>query len=292
MKFKRDVIIDGIALAKLFKVELAANQSVNAGEAAWNAIDGTFDLGLLNGVKLQSGQEILFYGKATENIENGDAIMFAGVQGDHILMAKASPSTINSNPEYFMGIATQSFVTKQFGYVTAFGNVRTLNTSSYPLGSILYFNSSSTSSGVLTTTEQVAPNAKIIVAAVVKVHATEGILAVRPHTMPKLNGLQDVNTNQTKSSLIDADSFLIQDTANSNVWKRFTWQNLKSNLKTYFDTFYLSFIIFNDFVTDVFDSLDNKLDKSTTASSVYGTNTAGGQTMIPLSGFEKVIKNT
>lgn len=243
MKFKSNVIIDGFALAKLFKVELAANQSVNAGEAAWNAIDGTFDLGLLNGVKLQTGQEILFYGKATENIANGDAIMFAGVQGDHILMAKASPSTINSNPEYFMGIATQSFVTNQFGYVTAFGNVRTLNTSSYPLGAILYFNSSSTSSGVLTTTEQVAPNAKIIVAAVVKVHATEGILAVRPHTMPKLNGLQDVNTTQTKSSLVDADSFLIQDTANSNVWKRFTWQNLKSNLKTYFDTLYQAILV-------------------------------------------------
>lgn len=38
----------------------------------------------------------------------------------------------------------------------------------------------------------------------------------------------------------------------------------------------------------MFDSLDKKLDKSTTASSVYGTNTAGGQTMIPLSDFGTV----
>lgn len=282
-KFLNPVEINGQVSAEYLDLSTSTSHSVNAGEIAWNSIDGTFDIGLLNGVTLQAGQEMHFYGKATEVIFNGNAVMFAGVQGDHILIAKADAVTINANPEYFMGVATQDFTTNQFGYVTAFGNVRGIDTSTYRLGDILYYDSISPTDGLLTPIIPLAPKAKIIVAAVVKVHATEGILAVRPHTMPKLNGLQDVNTNQTKSSLIDADSFLIQDTADSNVWKRFTWQNLKSNLKTYFDTFYLSLSIFNDFVTDVFDSLDNKLDKSTTASSIYGTNTAGGQTMIPLS---------
>lgn len=238
MKFKNNIIIDGYALAKLFKVELTANLSVNSGEAAWNSIDGTFDIGLLNGVKLQVGQEIHFFGKATENIANGDAVMFAGVQGDHILIAKANPTTINSNPEYFMGLATQDFITNQFGYVTSFGNVRSLNTSSFSLGSVLYFNSSSASNGLLTSTEQSAPNAKIIVAAVVKVHATQGILSVRPHVMPKIDNLQNVNTAQSKSTPVIGDQLMVRDSQNLNVWKLLSYQGLRSTLQTFFNSLY------------------------------------------------------
>lgn len=243
MKFKHNIIIDGYALAKLFKVELTANQSVGSGEIAWNSIDGTFDIGLLNGVKLQAGQEMYFFGKATEAIANGEAVMFAGVQGDHILIAKANPTTINSNPEYFMGLATQNFVQNQFGYVTHFGNVRSLNTSSYSLGSILYFNSSSSASGLLTPTEQSAPNAKIIVAAVVKVHATEGILAVRPHTMPKIDNLQNVNTSQSKSTPVIGDQLMIRDSQNSNIWKLLPYQGLRSTLQSFFNSLYQVILI-------------------------------------------------
>lgn len=243
MKFKHNIIIDGYALAKLFKVELTANQSVDSGEIAWNSIDGTFDIGLLNGVKLQAGQEMHFFGKATEAISNGEAVMFAGVQGDHILIAKANPTTINSNPEYFMGLATQNFVQNQFGYVTHFGNVRSLNTSSYSLGSILYFNSSSLTSGLLTSTEQSAPNAKIIVAVVVKVHATEGILAVRPHTMPKIDNLQNVNVSQSKSTPVIGDQLMVRDSQNSNIWKLLPYQGLRSTLQSFFNSLYQAILV-------------------------------------------------
>lgn len=195
LKFKVPIEIDGQVSAEYIDLSTTTTHTVNAGEIAWNSVDGTFDIGLLNGVTLQAGQEMHFYGKATEAISNGNAVMFAGVQGDHILIAKADAVTINANPEYFMGVATQDFATNDFGYVTVFGNVRGLNTSSYTLGDILYYNSASTTDGLLTTTEPSAPNAKIIVAAVVRVHATQGILAVRPHTMPKLKDIQDVNVD-------------------------------------------------------------------------------------------------
>lgn len=173
-------------------VSTTSTETVNVGEIVWNAIDGTFDMGLIGGVALQAGQELHMYGKATEAISNGQAVMFSGVQGDHILIAKADAATINTNPEYFIGIATQDFANNQFGYVTVFGNVRGLNTTAYTLGSVLYYNSESSTDGLLTATEPTAPNAKIIVAAVVRVHATQGILLVRPHVMPKLNDIQDI----------------------------------------------------------------------------------------------------
>jgi hypothetical protein len=174
------------------KISTTSTESVDVGEIVWNQQDGTFDMGLIAGVTLQAGQEMHIYGKASEAIANGDAIMFAGVQGDHILIAKAEPTAINANPEYFIGIATQDFTVNQFGYTTVFGMVRTLDTASYPLGSILYYASNISASGELTTIRPDAPNAKITVAAVLKSHANQGILMVRPHVMPKIKDLQDV----------------------------------------------------------------------------------------------------
>jgi hypothetical protein len=177
--------------------------SVNVAEIAWNPLDGTFDMGLLNNVTLQVGQEMHFYGKATGAISNGDAVMFAGSQGDHILISKAAQATINTNPEYFIGVATQAFNNNDFGYVTVLGKVRGLNTLAYTQGAVLYFDSEGSTAGALTATKPVAPNAKIEVAAVVRVHANQGILEVRPHVMPKLEDIQDVGiTNASFGDLL------------------------------------------------------------------------------------------
>lgn len=192
MKFLAPIDVDGYVKADHLKISTTSVESVDVGEIVWNQIDGTFDMGLIGGVTLQSGQEMHIYGKASEAITNGDAIMFAGIQGDHILIAKAEPTAINANPEHFIGIATQDFNINQFGYTTVFGNVRTLDTSIYSLGTILYFASDIPVAGKLTTTMPVAPNAKIIVAAVLRVHANQGMLMVRPHVMPKIQNLQDV----------------------------------------------------------------------------------------------------
>lgn len=173
-------------------VSTTSIEGVNAGEIVWNSIDGTFDMGLIGGVTLQAGQEMYIYGKATGTILNGEAVMFAGIQGDHILIARADAATINANPEYFIGVSTQDFATNDFGYVTVFGNVRGLDTTAYTLGAVLYYNSASATDGLLTSAVPTAPNAKIEVAAVIRVHATQGILLVRPHVMPKIKDIQDV----------------------------------------------------------------------------------------------------
>jgi hypothetical protein len=183
-------------------ISTTSTEPVSIGEIVWNSIDGTFDMGLLNGVTLQAGQEMHFYAKADEAITNGDAVQFAGAQGDHLLIKKAVPSEINANPEYFVGVATQDFARNQFGYVTAFGKVRDLNTLAYPEGTILYFASGGSTPGALTATEPSAPNAKILVAAVVRSHGTQGTLLVRPHVMPKIEKLQDVNVTGVTSGQV------------------------------------------------------------------------------------------
>lgn len=188
--------------AEYLAIDTDTTHSTDVGEIVWNAIDGTFDMGLLNDVVLQAGQELHFYGKATGAIGNGKAVMFAGVEGDHLLMSLADAATINANPQYFIGVATQDFANNDFGYVTILGKVRNLNTTAYTLGSILYFDSTSATDGLLTTTEPPAPNAKIEVAAVIRVHGTQGTLMVRPHTMPRMKDIQDVNISSISNNQV------------------------------------------------------------------------------------------
>ena len=190
-KFLTEIEAKAGVVSTYLEVDTTANAVVDVAKIVWNPIDGTFDMGLLNGVTLQAGQEQNFYGKASGSISNGDAVMFAGQQGDHFLMAKATQVALNANPEYFIGIATQDFVDNQFGYVTCFGKVRNLDTSAYSLGT-LYFNSAGSIAGSLTNTEPEAPFAKIIACSVISIHQTQGVLFVRPDFMPKLEKLQNV----------------------------------------------------------------------------------------------------
>lgn len=187
------IVITGEGLtADYFQLDIEAAEPVDIGKIVWNSADGTFDMGLLNGVTLQSGQEMNMFAKASGVISNGDAVQFAGAQGNHLLIKKAVPSEINNNPEYFVGVATQDFANNQFGYVTVFGQVRTLNTLIYPEATVLYFQSSGSTPGLLTNVRPTGPNAKITVAAVVRSHQNQGAIFVRPHVMPRIGALQDV----------------------------------------------------------------------------------------------------
>jgi len=122
--------------------------------------------------------------------------------------------------------------------------------------------------------------------------------SVNGQTGDVILGFSDITTAQnlgefidgldSKTDVKDTDEFILSDSDDGLKSKKTRFLDLKTKLKSYFDTFYLSLSVFNDFVTDVFDSLDNKLDKSTTASSVYGTNAGGVQTMIPLGNFGTV----
>jgi hypothetical protein len=160
-------------------------------------------------------QKLLFYGKASGAISKGDAVMFAGVQGDHFLIAKATQAAINSNPDYFLGLAAQDFLSNEFGYVTEFGRIDQIDTSGYTAGDILWFDGST--DGLISTSEPTPPNSKIQVAAVIRVHQNEGVIFVRPTWYHELGSSSNVDF----SSLSDKD-LLVYDNATG------TWVNSKT----------------------------------------------------------------
>jgi hypothetical protein len=166
---------------------------VNKGVIGWSTQYGTLQLGLGNGGKVEVGQTEMYYGKATENITKGQVVMFNGSQGDFIKLSLASPSVINNNPDYMLGIAPTNITNDTFGYVTKFGYIDELSTNGFTNGTILWFDSNtSNASGGYTGTKPVAPNAKIQLAAVVKASSTNvaenGRLLVRVATGSQLGG--------------------------------------------------------------------------------------------------------
>jgi hypothetical protein len=169
--------------------------TTNTGQVAWEEENGTAKLGLYNDVTLHLGEDVMYYAKAQGAIVKGDVVQFAGYQGNHALIKKAVPSEINAFPKSIMGIAKQDIANNEFGYVLAFGKLENVDTKGYIGGTLIWFDSAS-GTGQWTNVEPTAPNAKVLLAVVVKQEssgpANNGVILVRPTFESKLDNLQNV----------------------------------------------------------------------------------------------------
>ena len=183
-------------------LDLTAAETVSTGQLAWNATEGTIDVGLLHGSVNQIGQEVQLLctnSAASLTITDGMGVMFTGGNSS-TLRLEVQPMQANGDlPGYvFFGIATQTIAPGATGYITTFGKVRGLNTSAYPEDSILWCDPVNPGQFVLT--EPIAPQLKIAAAAVIKSHATEGVLMVRADTGQNLSDCHDVETDTAQDT--------------------------------------------------------------------------------------------
>jgi hypothetical protein len=151
-------------------------------------------------------QKLLFYGKASGAISKGDAVMFAGAEGDHFLFAKATQAAIEADHELFIGLANQDFLNNEFGYVVEFGMITEIDTEQYTntAGTTLWFDSGGSTAGAITATVPTPPNARIQVAAVVRLHPAVGSLFVRPQWYHGIGELEDVSiTSATGNDVLN-----------------------------------------------------------------------------------------
>ena len=209
MNISGDITTSGTVTAA--QVDFGSDTSLS-----WNSVDNTLDLAY-DGVTLQVGQEQHFYAKASEAISNGDVVMFAGAQGDHLLIKKADTSAVGFIDQWVVGVATQDFALNDFGYVTTFGKVRGLNTSGFSEGNLLYLSTST--AGALTATKPASPNHAILIASVTKSHASEGTILVRPSFGSHLEDSHDVDI----TSVADGDR-LAYNSSTEN------WENVSNDM--------------------------------------------------------------
>jgi len=189
-------LIDGSVDSITF--EQAAGISVTPGQMAWNAADGTLDIGMgYDGVVQQVGLETYYRIKADGDINNGDVVMYTGSVGASGVIKAAPSATVLTEGLVIMGVATMDIPNNAFGYITAFGLVRGINTTGASVGEtwvdgdILYYNPNYV--GSLTNVRPLAPNEVVVVAAVVNAApGGSGELLIRVNHYPNLFELSDV----------------------------------------------------------------------------------------------------
>lgn len=159
------------------------DDNVDTGQLSYNSAEDTIDLTHLNGVTQQIGFETFM--RVTNNtgstIPNGTVVGFTGVNGE----IKVSPYIADGSvPElYFVGVTTFEMVDGATGPVTVYGKVRGLDTTGtaegevWLSGDILY--ASPLTAGAFTKVRPTAPQAVIVIAAVLVVDATNGEIMVR-----------------------------------------------------------------------------------------------------------------
>ena len=194
--------------------------NVDTGQLSYNSAEDTVDLTHLNGVVQQIGFETFMRAKnATgSTIPNGTVVGFSGVDGD----ITVSPYLADGgSPElYFVGVTTFDMLDGVTGPVTIYGKVRELDTTgpgteTWAVGDMIY--ASPTTAGAFTKVRPTAPQAVIVVAAVLVVDATAGEIMVRPTIPLGLDyGAFDSTVDQPLALANTATSITLNNTLNAH----------------------------------------------------------------------------
>ena len=172
-----------------------------AGQVMWSADTETVTVGLNNGVELPLGEKCIVLAKADEAISKGDVVYASSAIENSGKIGVSKYIANNTIPSRMViGIAAADIANGEFGYVTAFGSIRGLDTTGTTVsetwtdGTILY--ASPTTAGKFTSSRPVAPNQDIAIAFVISAHANNGVLFVRAFELgQRIGDLHDVYTN-------------------------------------------------------------------------------------------------
>jgi hypothetical protein len=212
-------VTGGISTPDYIDFDTAATVTRASGRLWWDNADGiqTLNLGMAgSNATMQVGQESYYRIKASSAITEGQVVMFTGTVGaSGALQGAPATGLTAATAQYVMGVATENIALNGWGYVTEFGLVRGIDTSggaeAWVDGQILYYDPSVT--GGLTKTLPSAPNAKVVVAAVVYASASNGSLFIRPSFGGELGQYEG---NVGFSALSNGD--LIQYNSGSGKW--------------------------------------------------------------------------
>ena len=278
--------------------------TATVGTTRWNDTIGSVETTLKGGnVILKNGVDLIarIVNKVSPNTTLTkaayQAVKVSGAQGQRLGVALAQANNDNNSADT-LGLVIETITTNQEGFIMTVGTLEGINTTgslqseTWADGDILYL--SPTTAGRITNIKPTAPNHTIIIGYVEYSHANNGKIYVKIMNGWELGELHDVDTSESKSTPIDADNLLLQDSADLSIWKKLSWANVKATLKTYFDTLYQAAgtyltsanivqTITNGVTTNapsedaVFDALAGKQ-----ATLVSGTNikTIEGQTLV------------
>lgn len=207
-------------ISDYLQFDVSAAHEVLPGQLAWNADDGTVDIGMDGGnVTMQVGLETYFHVKADSTINDGDVVMAVGAVGTSGKIL-AAPANITDpiQGKYILGVATEPIAPNGFGFITTFGIVRGLDTTgsevseTWSVGTVLYYKPGSV--GKMSKYDPDAPSPHVLMALVTDAGAN-GAIFVRPtfgQTFGELNGNVQFGT-------LEDNDFVIYDSGDQR------WEN-------------------------------------------------------------------
>jgi hypothetical protein len=145
----------------------------------WNSIDHTLTAQTeIPGTELNIGQENFqrVVNKTNYTILDGSVVYVNGAQGNRPTVDLAIASTKDISHKT-LGLATSDIPVNQEGYITVFGLVKGLNTSSTNVGDILYL--SPNISGAYTNIRPTYPNYAMQLGQTLLSHSQQGIINVK-----------------------------------------------------------------------------------------------------------------
>ena len=171
---------------------LIGDGCVDEGCLEWNPEDGTLDLTMPGGtVKQQIGEENLRRIKANEDLLNGDVVYPCGGVANRLLVCKADYGSIATAG--VIGIATEDITKDQFGFINSFGLVRDINTTgefgACTEGLPVWLSND----GKFTCIPPTGNEIRVVLGVIVNTHSSTGILDVQMQSVPRLQGLSQVN---------------------------------------------------------------------------------------------------
>ena len=194
--------------------------NVDYGQLSWNIAEETVDITMGEGLVQQVGFDTYMRCKNDTGtaIPKGTVVGFVGVNSE----IKVAPYIADSsaNELYFVGVTSRDLPDQDAEPVQLYGKIRGLDTTgqggeTWNVGDILYV--SPTTAGGLTNVRPTAPNAVIVVAAVLSVDATEGSIMVRPSVPIGLDyGGFESTTDQTLAAIDTATAITLSSTLVSN----------------------------------------------------------------------------
>jgi len=216
----------GIQLGNLEFDNTPTNTPATDGSLFWDSGDGTLQLQMKGGATQKVGMQTFarVYNDSGVQLIKGDVVYISGAQGNRIAAKKAQANS-ETTSKGTIGFCVETIAAGAEGVVITEGPLYQLNTFGLTAGQTLYLSAST--AGAYTTTAPQAPDHIVILATVERVHATAGSIYVKVDNGYELEELHDVDLTESKATPVDADALLLQDSADSSIWKRLTWPTSK-----------------------------------------------------------------
>lgn len=186
-----------------YKVDDADIISEVEGQTRWNNEDNTLDIITGLGPILQVGQElhIKIFNDTGSQIDNGTVVFPTGAFEGFPTIGKAISNT-HESLQVDYGMTTQDIPNGEFGMVTWFGKVRSLDTSSFNIGDRIWV--SPTVAGDITNVKPIFPDYAIQIGIVFIKDATNGMIFTTGRTT-----INDTFTNFWNGTIRETFNFTV-----------------------------------------------------------------------------------